>query len=117
MLILFGSSASGMDHINSDADIAVQPAVNSHPSKLNLIQELETIFENRRIDLTVISENTDPLLLFEIFSKGMLLYEKTSGLFEKSRLKAWHLYLDTKPLRELEKTFNQDRIKALKHVT
>ena len=117
MLILFGSSVTGMTHVKSDVDLAVQPAVGSHPSKLHLIDELVTIFENEQIDLTVVTQNTDPLLLFEIFSKGRLLYEKTKGLFEKSRLKAWHLYLDTKPLRELEKAFNEKRIKELRNVT
>ena len=116
-LILFGSSVSGTGHIKSDVDVAVQPAAGSHPSKLHLIAELEKTFENRQIDLTVISKNTDSLLLFEIFSNGLLLYEKTNGLFDKNHLKAWHLYLDTKHLRDLEKAFNEDRIKALRHVT
>ena len=117
MLILFGSFACGADHAQSDLDLAVQPAAGVAVSKLHLIHELESLFDHRQIDLTVITKNTDPLLLFEIFSNGRLLYESTDGLFENSRLRAWHLYQDTAPLRRYEKAYNEERIRALGHVT
>ena len=117
LLILFGSSASGTTHLRSDVDLAVQPAFGTQLSKLHLIEELGIILDGYQIDLTVISTDTDPLLLFEIFSDGSVLYERTIGLFENRRLKAWHLYLDTRPLRELEKSFNENRIREFRHVT
>ncbi len=118
MLILFGSSTSDVtSHPQSDVDLAVQPATGACISKLHLIQELEPLFDHRQIDLTVITKNTDPLFLFEIFSSGQLLHESADGLFENIRLKAWHLYQDTMPLRQLEKAYNEKRIRALSHVT
>jgi hypothetical protein len=80
MLILFGSCASGTGHAHSDIDLAIQAAAGTDLSKLHLIQELESIFDNQQIDLTVITKNTDPLLLFEIFSIGRLLFESVDGL-------------------------------------
>lgn len=117
LLILFGSIASGTHHRHSDVDLAIQTSTGTSISKLHLIQELESIFYQRQIDLTIITKDTDPLLLFEIFSSGLLLYENTRGLFENNRLKAWHLYQDTKPLRRFEKTYITKRIRALGNVT
>ena len=117
MLILFGSSASETGRADSDIDLAVKSAIDKPVSKLRLIQEMEPIFEDRRIDLTVLTNNTDPLLLFEIFSNGRPLFQKTKCLFETNRLKSWHLYLDTMPLREYEKTYNKKRVRALNDVT
>jgi len=117
LLILFGSEASGTGHTGSDTDIAVKPDIDKQISKLNLIQDLETIFQDQQIDLTVITPNTDPLLLFEIFFNGRPFYENVPGIFEKNRLKAWHLYLDTMPLRKLEKLYNEVRIRELGDVT
>lgn len=117
LLILFGSIASGTHHGLSDVDLAVQTFTGTSISKLHLIQELESIFDQRRIDLTIVTKDTDPLLLFEIFSSGLLLYENTRRLFENNRLKAWHLYQDTMPLRRFEKTYITKRIRALANVT
>jgi len=96
--------------------LAVLPDIDESVSKLHLIQELEPIFDNRHIDLVVITKSIEPLLLFEIFSSGQLLYECTDGLFENYRLKAWHLYQDTISIRCLEKAFNEERIRELSHV-
>ena len=103
MLILFGSHVTRDSHDQSDVDLAVRGQTMQEISKLHLIQEMESIFDHRPIDLTIITKDTDPLLLFEILSNGLLLFENTRGLFENSRLKAWHLYQDTTPLRQLEK--------------
>ena len=115
LLILFGSAGTQTAHARSDVDLALQPEPGATVSKLHLIAALEPLFDNRPVDLTVISKNTDPLLLYEIFSNGRLLYECTDGLFEKGRLRAWHLYLDTRSLRQYEKAYNQARIKAFHH--
>ena len=117
MLILFGSFTTDTTHAQSDVDIAVLPAMGADISKLHLIHELEPLFNHRQIDLIVITKNTDPLLLFEIFSNGQLIFERSTGIFDINRLKACHLYLDTKPLRLLEKKYNLERIRALDHVT
>jgi len=117
LLILFGSAAFETCHAGSDVDLAVKPAINKQISKLHLIQDLEAIFQDRQIDLTVLTKYTDPLLLFEIFSNGRLLFESVAGIFEKNRLKAWHLYLDSMPLRQLEKSYNKERVRVLGDVT
>lgn len=117
LLILFGSAASETTHAGSDLDLAVKPAIGKQISKLHLIRDLESTLKEQQIDLSIITPNTDPLLLFEIFSNGKPLYEAVPGIFEKTKLKAWHLYLDSLPIRQFEKSYNQKRLRELSDVT
>jgi predicted nucleotidyltransferase len=99
MLILFGSRATGADRRSSDVDLAVQAAKGANLSKLQLIFDLGEIFHPDPVDLVLLTPFTSPVLLYEIFFKGKLLYEESKGLFEEGRLRAWKLYLDTARLR------------------
>jgi len=81
------------------------------PSKLQLIHELEMIFTPKMVDLVLLNAETDPLLLHEIFAHGRLLFERSEGLFAKGELRAWHLYLDTAPLRRKEREFIKKKFK------
>lgn len=99
----------------SDIDIAVVPE-DSEINKLRLICELDCIFVGS-VDLTVITPHTDPLLEFEIFSKGKFSSEKRDGLFEEYKLKAWKKYLDTEKIRKLRGEFIRAYIKELRNVT
>lgn len=105
LCILFGSRATGMARADSDVDIALQFARGQQPSKLHLLHELEMLWMPKTVDLVVLNSETDPLLLHEIFSHGRVIFEKSEGLFEKARLRAWHLYVDTAPLRQKERRY------------
>jgi len=74
LCILFGSRAIGQAREKSDVDIAILPK-NPKVAKLRLIGELADIFPGE-IDLVIIRSDTDPVLLKEIFEKGVLLYEQ-----------------------------------------
>lgn len=70
--------------------------------KLELIYHLGSLFTDREVDLVVLSIDTDPVLLFEIFSSGKPLYEDRPGVFDSERLRAYKLYYDTEKLRRLQ---------------
>jgi predicted nucleotidyltransferase len=105
LLVLFGSQAVGKTHEGSDVDVAVKIRRGIEGSKLDLIFQLGGIFKEGEIDLVLITRDTDPLLLHEIFSQGKLLYEERPGIYEEERLRAWKLYLDTEKLRRMQKDY------------
>ncbi|MBI5739575.1 MAG: nucleotidyltransferase domain-containing protein [Nitrospirae bacterium] len=110
LLVQFGSSATGTEHAGSDIDIAVLLKWKSKVSKLKLIYGLDEFFDGKKIDLVVLTPETDPLLLYEIFFRGRPLYESKKGIFINQKLRAWKLYLDTARIRR----FNDKYLKALK---
>ena len=105
LLVLFGSQAVGKTHGGSDVDVAVKIRRGIEGSKLDLIFRLGGLFKEGEVDLVLITRDTDPLLLSEIFSKGKLLYEERPDIYEEERLRAWKLYLDTVKLRLRQKAY------------
>jgi hypothetical protein len=84
-------------------DIAVQfESASPEFDKLEMFLELDSIIQ-RRIDLVVLTSRTDPLLRHEIFSNGRPIFENREGLFMEQKAKAWHAWIDTAPIRRLEK--------------
>lgn len=102
LLVLFGSSARGTEKPGSDVDIALKMMPGTPASKLDLMYHLGAFFGDREVDLVVLSVETDPVLLYEIFSQGRPLYEGVPDTFEKERLRAIKLYFDTEKLRKLQ---------------
>ncbi|MBI4849168.1 MAG: nucleotidyltransferase domain-containing protein [Nitrospirae bacterium] len=80
LLVLFGSGATETTHAGSDIDLAVLLKRGSRISKLRLIGGLDELFNGKNIDLVVLTIDTDPLLLYEIFSHGKPLYESAEAL-------------------------------------
>ncbi|MEW5744320.1 MAG: nucleotidyltransferase domain-containing protein [Nitrospirota bacterium] len=105
LLVLFGSHASGKLHPGSDVDVAVKLKEGAAVSKLELLYQLDDVFEGKDIDLVVLTSDTDPLLLYEVFFNGRALYEEKPGAFDAGRLRAWKLYIDTERLRAMQKEY------------
>ncbi len=104
LAILFGSQAKRRSHGRSDVDLALSgPTTLAHSLRpLAFADPLEAIFERRfSVDVVLLSDETDPVLKWEIFSEGIPLYENQRGLFQEERYKAWLLFNDTAPLRRL----------------
>ena len=116
LLVLFGSSAADRTHIESDMDVAVKCSENTKISRLQMIYELDDFFNGKKIDLVLLSPDTDPLLLYEIFCNGKCLYESRKGLFTKEKLRAWKLYLDTDKIRKMNKKYLKDFVKKVSRV-
>ena len=117
LLIVFGSRARGITAPSSDIDLAVQLKKGLEVSKLDLLYELGAVFHPEPIDLVILTPNTTPLLRYEIFFRGQVLFEEFEGLFERGKLKAWKLYLDTAHLRRLELEYLRAFVKRMRHVT
>lgn len=105
LLVLFGSHADGRVHTASDVDLAVKMKLGVAFSKLGLIYGFSGLFEGKDIDLVVLTIDTGPVLLNEIFSRGRPLYEGRAGAFEEEKLRAWKLYLDTEKLRTMQREY------------
>lgn len=116
LLILFGSHASGEIHPESDIDVAVKLRKGAEASKLELIYQLDSLLNGKDIDLVIFTNDTDPLLLYEIFLNGKLLYEERPGIFDAERLRAWKLYIDTERLRMLQKKYLKEFVERVSNV-
>lgn len=117
LLVLFGSYADGAAGSESDVDLAVQPERGITADKLQFIFDFEEIFAPHSVDLVVLTPLTSPLLLHEIFFRGMPLYESIPGAFRKGRLRAWKLYQDTAPLRRRQKAALERFVERSGHVS
>ncbi len=117
LLVLFGSLASKTAGSRSDVDLAAQMRCGFQADKLRIIFDLEELFDPYRVDLVILTPLTPPLLLHEIFSRGIPLYEGAVGEFAKARLRAWKLYQDTAPLTRLEKRALQSFVRRLRNVS
>jgi predicted nucleotidyltransferase len=116
LLMIFGSHASGEIHSESDIDVAVKLRKGAEASKLELIYQLDSLLNGKDIDLVILTDDTDPLLLYEIFLNGKLLYEESPGIFDAERLRAWKLYIDTERLRMLQKKYLKEFVERVSNV-
>ncbi len=104
---LFGSWAAGKSKKSSDADVAVllssSAVKNAFKFQLCWQEELARIL-GINVDLVMLNE-ADPLLKFQVYSKGMPAYVRTPVLAEKIKWHAIKEYWDCLPGRKIfEKT-------------
>lgn len=100
LLVLFGSEAADRTWAESDLDLALACDPLPDPGKrLGIIGELQDRCGDRRVDLVFLRPETDPVLRFEVFRRGELLYEAEPGLFVGERVRALMLYQDALPFR------------------
>ena len=116
LLVLFGSAARCAVQPDSDVDIALKMKKGIAVSKLDLIYNLGQLFDDREIDLVILSINTDPVLLHEIFAHGKPLFEGKSDIFAEERLRAFKLFFDTEKLRLLQAEYLRKYTERLRHV-
>lgn len=116
LVVLFGSAARGSEQPKSDVDIALKLKRGLTVSKLDLIYNFGRLFNDREIDLVILSINTDPVLLYEIFSHGKPLFEGKADIFAEERLRAFKLYFDTEKLRLLQADYLRKFAERVRHV-
>lgn len=118
MVVLFGSQAMGQANEQSDYDVAVLLKENERIDNLqkynDLLSFLAEILQTseEKVDLTDI-RTAPPLLFYEIFTEGKLLYGDELD-FEEYRAKAFRKYIDAQPLFELRRTIIEKKQKLLK---
>lgn len=104
LLLSFGSYGTERFTPESDIDLAYQAASALTPKEeLQLLQDLILLFRRDRIDLVNLSK-ASPLLMFEIATKGRVLYEENDA-FLRFKLKASARYADTRHLRRMRREY------------
>lgn len=103
LVVLFGSRAKGHARPDSDADIAVRSRDGGLDAErfLDVSDGLRRAFSDTDIDLVDL-RRADPLLLRQIFSAALPLFEDP-GCFLDARLHAFHRYQDYRPFLRLER--------------
>lgn len=103
----FGSIAAGKMHPASDIDIAVllrscQDRHEYAEIALSLSEQLSITLSTDRVDLVILN-TASPLLMFEVATKGILIYQRQVGLADNFKLKAVKMRMDAKKFIELDK--------------
>lgn len=104
-MYLFGSWAAGKSKKNSDADVAVllspPAAKKAFKFQLRWQEELSRIL-GANVDLVILNE-ADPLLKFQVYSKGLPAHVKMPASAEKFKWRAISEYWDWIPSQRIFK--------------
>jgi predicted nucleotidyltransferase len=102
LLVLFGSGAGGESCSAGDLDLAVEFSQMPPPDRrLAIIGELQALAEPRLADVVFLHRDLDPVLRFEIFRGGRVIFESEPGLMVQERVRAFREYADALPFRRL----------------
>jgi len=97
LVILFGSTAGGASHKHSDIDLGFlfdQPV-----DILDLTNRVISLLHTDNVDVVDL-RRASPLLKASSVKQGILLYERSPGLFHDFSSLAIRRFIDTKKLRE-----------------
>ena len=87
---------------SSDVDLAVEFLDLPLPGRrLAIIGELQAPAEPHMADVVFLHRDLDPVLRFEVFRGGRLLFEAEPGLMVQERVRAFREYADALPFRRL----------------
>lgn len=99
LFVLFGSQATGYTHAKSDVDIGFLSLEDiDYRKRYAISQTLARSFKHRDIELVNLEE-VSPELKRQVSEQGLLLYEKSPTVFDAFKIRAYRVYLETKPLR------------------
>ena len=99
LVVLFGSAARGGVRATSDVDVAVMCDGAADLERLFL--RLAPVFRTPRLDLVDL-RRAGPLLAFEVARSGVVLFERSPGVFRQFQSLASRRYADTKGLRDAQ---------------
>ena len=115
LLVLFGSQVSGSTHGESDVDVAYLADKNlSFDEEVKLNSDLIPTFRNDKISLVNLKE-APPLLLKQVVSNALVLYENVPHIFEELFLRALRTYEEARPIFELREFYLRNIINKYKH--
>lgn len=100
LLVLFGSQATGESRPESDIDLAIlfPESADFRDNEIRAGVDFMEAFQSGNVELVVLNRS-EPLLLKEVASTGIPLYEKEKGLFDEYQLLFIKKYLDTYKFR------------------
>jgi predicted nucleotidyltransferase len=105
LLLRFGSSVTGALHARSDVDLAVllERVPVSFQAHAALLQDLQTLFPEREVDLAVLNRS-DPLFLRKILEACRLLYGSPRVL-QELKIYAFKRHQDHRKYLEMERRY------------
>lgn len=102
LVVYFGSYKTEYYRSDSDIDIAyLSVTLLSRVEKMNLLHDLILAHRKSEIDLVDL-RTAEPVLRYEIATKGRLLYEEEEGLFDRYSLYYTKRFYEMKPLIQAE---------------
>lgn len=110
--VLFGSGSSAKNRkLQRDYDLAFYGGQRL-PSdlKLKLYHVLQPLFD-KPVDVILVQPLMDPLLAYEISTKGKLVVELQKDSFLSFQTRAWKDYLDSKRYRDYEREYIRRKVK------
>ena len=115
LVVLFGSQVTGQTHKESDVDVAYSSEKKlSFDDEVLLNTDLTEAFRNDKVSLVNL-KTASPLLLKQIVTNALVLYEKTPHLFIETFIYALRAYEEARPLFELREEYLNRRINEYKH--
>lgn len=93
LVILFGSTATGASHKHSDIDLGF--LFDKPVEILNLTNRVITLLHADNVDVVDL-RRASPLLKASSVKQGILLYERSPGLFHEFTSLAMRSFIDTK---------------------
>lgn len=101
-LVLFGSQSNGLVHKQSDYDIGYSSNEKiDFNAEYQITMRLKDALNHSKIDLVDV-RRASPLLAKKALLEGELLAENIPHSFAQEQIRAYHNYVETKPLRELK---------------
>lgn len=100
LAVLFGSRRKGQARLDSDYDIAVQ--LDGAADLITLTNGVVQLLGVTDVDLVDL-RRASSLLLMQVATSGMVLYEREPGLFRRFQSLAYRRYWDTAKFREAQK--------------
>lgn len=111
LLVSFGSWGTERFTSQSDIDLAFQSKEPlTTEEQIKLLEELMFLFKRDGIDLVDLNRAV-PLLLYEVASKGKVLFEEP-GAFLQFKLRAGARYAETKFLRDMRAKYLSDFLRS-----
>lgn len=104
LLVTFGSRTEGKERPKSDLDVGVCYQPGAGRDLLDTISIVTEAVSGVDTELDIVDlDRADPLLLFEVASRGRPVFESEPGSFEEFRIRAIKRYYDTAWIRRLER--------------
>lgn len=115
LVVLFGSQVTGETHTESDVDVAYMSDKKlSFDDEVLLNTDLTGIFQNDKVSL-VSMKTASPLLLKQVVTNAVVLYEREPHLFIEMFLYALRIYEEAKSLFDLRRQYLERKIREYKH--
>ena len=104
LCILFGSRAGRPPRVEADVDLALSFRIMPSPERrLEIIGRFQTAAGPLPVDVVFLHRDTDPVLRFEVFRSGRLVFEQDDGDMVEQRVLALMMYEDVLPLRRMRR--------------